>query len=260
MTIAKLHTNIAGPEDAPVLMLLNSFGATNAMWDAQMGLLSGHYRVIRCDTRGHGDSPTPPAPYSFDDLVSDAFGVLDSYGVEKASVMGLSLGGMTALGMGLAVPERIERLVCCAARADAPEPFVQNWVNRMGMLDEGGIELVWNNTVGMWLSDSTRNDQPDVEAALRRSFLKTTDAGYLGCANALMGLDYLKHLDGMTVPTLYVAGENDAAAPPAVMQAMADATPGSEFVTVPDSKHIINADNPSNFAVALLDFLNLEHG
>lgn len=258
MTTDPLHSIVSGRESGPVLLLLNSLGATHSMWDPQMDLLESHYRVIRCDMRGHGDSPTPPAPYSFDDLVADTLAVLDTHGAETATVMGLSMGGMTALGLGLAAPERIERVVCCAARADAPTPFLENWRNRLALLDEGGIEAVWNATAGMWISETTRVDHPEVETALRDGFLKTTDEGYRGCVEALKKLDYLRHLGGMTVPTLFVAGADDMAAPPAAMQGMADACPGSQLAIVPGAKHIVNMDAPCDFKVAILDFLGLE--
>lgn len=257
MTSQKLHSTVSGRQDAPALLLLNSLGATQEMWGPQMPLLEAHYRVIRCDTRGHGRSPTPPSPYSFDDIVADVLAVLDSHGVKKAVVMGLSLGGMTALELALAAPERVSRVVCCAARADAPPPFIQNWHNRMAMLDEGGIEAVWNGTVGMWLSDETRRDHPEREAALRESFVQTTDEGYRGCAHALMGLDCLRRLGDLAVPTLFVAGAEDAAAPPAVMLAMAEACPGSEYAIVPGAKHVVNIDRPDDFNVSILGFLDL---
>jgi 3-oxoadipate enol-lactonase len=260
MTVQTLHSTVSGHKEIPVLLLLNSLGAAQSMWDQQLPLLEQYYRVIRCDTRGHGDSPTTASPYSFDDFVGDAIEVLDRHHVETATVMGLSLGGMTALGLGLTVPDRINRVICCAARADAPPPFVQNWHNRLAMLEHGGIEEVWNNTVGMWLSEKTRNEHPEREAALRHDFLKTTDEGYRGCANALIGLDYQRQLENMTVPTLFLAGAEDAAAPPDAMRAMADACPGSAFSVVPDAKHIINLDNPDGFSVAILDFLGMDPG
>lgn len=240
------------------MLLLNSLGATEAMWAEQLPLLSSHYRVITCDTRGHGQSPAPEGPYQFSDFVADAVGVLDAYGVEKATVMGLSLGGMTALGLGLTHPDRIERLVCCAARSDAPEPFVQSWHTRLAKLDEGGIEAVWNGTVGFWLSDETRQNRPDQEAALREGFLKTSDTGYRGCAHALMKLDYLRLLNKMTVPALFVSGENDGGATPATMEAMAAACPGSEYACVSGAKHVINVDRPQDFALAIGGFLGLD--
>lgn len=258
MTTLTLHSTISGPDSAPALLLLNSLGATQEMWDPQMPLLESHYRVIRCDTRGHGQSPTAPAPYAFDDFVGDALAVLDAHGVEKASVMGLSLGGMTALGLGLAAPERIDRVVCCAGRADAPPPFVQSWHDRLAKMDDAGIEAVWNGTIGFWLSAETRRDHPEREASLRDAFLKTTEEGYRGCAYALMELDYLRRLGEMKVPTLFVAGENDGGATPETMRAMADACPGSQYTVVPGAKHVINVDRPMDFSVAILDFLGLD--
>ena len=255
--MTQLHSTISGPENAPALLLLNSLGATSAMWDAQLPLLETCYRVIRCDTRGHGQSPTPPSPYSFDDIVGDALAVLDSHGIDKATVMGLSLGGMTALGLGLAAPERIERVVCCAGRADAPAPFVQSWHDRLAKMDDGGIEAVWNGTVGFWLSEDTRRDHPEREAVLREGFLQTTEEGYRGCAHALMGLDYLRRLGEMKVPVLFVAGADDGGATPDTMRAMAEATPNAEFTIVPGAKHVGNVDRPDDFAVAILDFLDL---
>jgi 3-oxoadipate enol-lactonase len=258
MTTQKLHSTASGTKEIPVLVLLNSLGATEDMWAPQLPMLESHYRVIRCDTRGHGQSPTPASPYSFDDIVGDVLAVMDAHGVKTASVMGLSMGGMTALGLGLAAPERIDRVICCAARADAPPPFVQSWHDRLAKMDDGGIEAVWNGTVGFWLSEDTRSNHPEREAALREAFLKTTEEGYRGCAHALMGLDYLRQLGDMKVPTLFVAGENDAGAPPETMQAMANACPGSEFTIVPGAKHVINIDRPDDFAVAIMAFLGLD--
>lgn len=258
MTAVTLHSTVTGPETAPALLLLNSFGATHAMWDPQIALLSEHFRVIRCDARGHGESPSPTPPYALEDLVADAFAVLDRHGVEKATVLGLSLGGMTGIGMALTAPERVTRLICCAARADASEHFVQNWHNRLAMLDKGGIEEVWNNTVAMWLSDETRSATPEAEAAMRAAFLQTTEDGYRGCAQALIGLDYLKRLGEVTVPTHFIAGEHDKAAPPEVMQEMADACPGADLKVVAGAKHIINVDSTETFNRALLETLGLE--
>lgn len=227
------------------------------MWDAQLPLFERYYRVIRYDTRGHGLSETPKAPYTWDDLVGDAFSVLDAHKVAKATVLGLSLGGMTALGMGLAQPKRISRIVCCACRADAPAGFVHNWDERVAMLDKAGIGAVWDGTVPKWLTESFRAERPEAEARLKAGFLQTTPEGYRGCAAALKTLDYLRDLGGMLIPTLCVAGSADLAAPPAVMQAVAAACANASYAEVPDTGHIINVNQVQSFNLAIAGFLEM---
>jgi 3-oxoadipate enol-lactonase len=258
MTAITLHSTIGGPKDAPVLLLLNSLGATTRMWDPQIDLLRSRYRTITFDTRGHGQSPSPESPYRFKDLVADALAVLDAYGVEKASVMGLSLGGMTALGLGLTAPDRIDRVVCCTGRADAPQAFVQSWVDRLAVLKTGGMAQLWEGTVSRWLSDDTRKDHPEREELLHQEFMKTTATGYCGCAEALKRLDYLQYLGAMTRPTLFLAGGNDVGATPHTMQAMAAACPTGSYVEVPDARHIANMDRPAAFNTAIAGFVGLD--
>ena len=251
------HSLVSGAKDAPVLLLLNSLGTTTNMWNPQLEWLESHFRVIRMDTRGHGDSETPTGPYHFDNLISDAFDVLDAHGAKSASVMGCSLGSMTALGMGLRMSERVDRIVCTAARADAPPPFRQSWDDRMAVIAEKGVAGLWEGSLGNWLTPAFREAQPETTAAMKADFLKTTAAGYGGCAAALKGLDYLQHLPNLTTPTLYVAGSEDKGAPPAVMQAMSQATPGSRFAVIPDAGHIINVNAPRAFSLAVADFLTM---
>lgn len=243
------------PAGAPVALLSNSLGATLGMWDAQRTGLGATHRVIGYDTRGHGSSGTPPGPYSFDDLVADALAVLDRFEVERARFVGLSLGGMTGLGAALAAPERIERLVCAAARADAPAPFVQSWEDRISAIEAGGVAAIWPSTLERWLTAEFRAANPVVVAKLEAEFRQTTDDGYKGCAAALKGLDYLRRLGEIGAPTLYVAGAEDMGAPAAAMEAMAAATPQGRYVRIPDAAHILNINAAAAFDAALAEFL-----
>ncbi len=256
---AALFTRVdPGPDsDAPWIVLSNSLAADHAMWNPQMPLLTGRYNVLRYDTRGHGASDAPAGPYSFDMLVADVAAVMDFHQVRRATYMGLSLGGMTGLGLALAHPERVERLVCCDARADAPEGFVKSWDDRIASVEAGGMESILAVTVERWLVPSFRAAHPDAVADIRRMILATQPAGYRGCAEALKRLDYLKDLGRLAVPTLYVVGAEDGGAPPAVMQAMADATPGARMETVPEAAHIANVDNAKGFEKAVSGFLGL---
>lgn len=241
----------SGDSSKPALLLLNSLGTSTQMWTPQLPFLEEHFHVIRMDTRGHGESATPDGPYSFDDLIGDALGTLDRHDIKTASVMGCSLGSMTALGLGLNAPDRIDRIICTAARADAPEPFRQSWDDRMAVIDEKGVAGLWEGSLGNWLTAAFREAEPAMIETMKTEFLKTTSDGYKGCAVALKGLDYLRHLPQMTVPTFFIAGSEDKGAPPAAMQAMADATPGGQLTVIPDAGHIINVNAPEAFSQAV---------
>lgn len=251
------YVRVSGQSDGPVILLLNSLGTTTDMWSPQRDMLDRHFRVFQMDTRGHGKSPTPPAPYSFDDLVADAFGVLDRNGVQTASVMGCSLGSMTALGMGITDPHRVERIVCTAARADSPPPFRQSWFDRLDIMDAKGVAGLWDGSLGNWLTSAFRDANPEIVTEMEASFLKTTPEGYRGCAMALKDLDYLKDLGGLDVPVLFVAGSEDKGAAPDTMREMANAAKNGTFKLVPDAGHIINVNQPEAFSKAIAEFLGM---
>jgi len=253
----KLHSAVSGLANGPGLLLSNSLGTSMNMWNPLLPVLEKHFKVVRYDTRGHGQSPASAAPYSFEDLVSDAFSVMDSHGLSKASVMGCSLGSMTALGMGLGQPERVERIVCTAARADAPPPFKQSWDDRIAVLDEKGMAGLWEGSLANWLTPAFKEAQPNEVEQLKHEFLLTKPEGYRGCAAALKNLDYLKDLNKLQVPTLFVAGSEDKGAAPTTMQEMATASPNGQFYLVPDCGHIVAMNNTNSLATAVKEFFEL---
>ena len=122
MTAVEVHHAEAGPADAPVVVLIGSLGSTLAMWDPQVPALRQRFRVVRYDARGHGSSPVPPGPYVLDDLVDDTVALLDRLGVARAHVVGLSLGGMTAMRLAAREPARVDRLalLCTSALLGPP--------------------------------------------------------------------------------------------------------------------------------------------
>src|SRR5689334_2677451 len=97
MRALELHHTFAGPQDAGVVVLSNSLGTTLEMWDPQVGPLARDHRVLRYDMRGHGRSPVPEAPYTMADLGSDLIALLDRNDIERASLCGVSLGGMVSM-------------------------------------------------------------------------------------------------------------------------------------------------------------------
>ncbi|MBL8653461.1 MAG: 3-oxoadipate enol-lactonase [Alphaproteobacteria bacterium] len=240
---------------APWIVLSNSLAADHRMWDAQIPLLTRTHNVLRYDTRGHGASGVPKGPYSFADLVADAVAVMDHHGIAKAVFIGLSLGGMTGLGMALAHPDRLSALICCDARADAPPPYVQGWRDRIAAIEKGGMDAIASGTIERWLGAAFRAQHPEIAGQLAETIRTTPVEGYRGCAAALMALDYRKDLPKIAMPCLFIVGADDLAAPPDAMRDMAQAVTGAEFVMLPAAAHIANVENAVAFDGAIADFL-----
>src|SRR5437868_4971082 len=109
---AQLRCEHAPRPGAPALLLLNSLGTSLEMWDDQAEALSEHFELIRYDVRGHGSSSSGARPeLTMEQLARDALTVLDSCGVVRAHLCGLSLGGMTAMHLARQWPDRVLKLV-----------------------------------------------------------------------------------------------------------------------------------------------------
>jgi 3-oxoadipate enol-lactonase len=99
---------IDGAQDAPWLIFSNSLATNLSMWDEQARALSGSFRVLRYDQRGHGKTEAPEGRYPFAILIADAIALMDALEIRRAHFCGLSLGGATALGLAEQYPDRIE--------------------------------------------------------------------------------------------------------------------------------------------------------
>jgi 3-oxoadipate enol-lactonase/4-carboxymuconolactone decarboxylase len=248
-----VHYEVIGPEDAPPLVLSNSLGANLSMWNPQAVALAQRFRVVRYDTRGHGDSPVPDGPYTLDDLGQDALALLDFLGIERAHWVGLSLGGMTGMWLAINAPERLHRLVllCTSAKLGPPE----TWRERAEIVRAQGTEAVADAGVGRWLTERFRRENPDTAAWLRDMIAATPDAGYAACCAVIEHMDLTAGLAGITTPTLAIAGAQDPATPPEHAQAIVSAIPGARLEVLDPAAHLANVEQPNAVSQLIRDHL-----
>lgn len=250
-----IHAVASGDPAAPPLVLAHGLATDLHLWDAMLPFLEGKFRVVRYDARGHGKSPPPSGQdWRMEDLVADAVGVLDRFGLERAAFAGLSMGGMTGLGLALAHPERLTRLAVLNARADAPEAYRAGWDDRIATLRANGLEALVEPTLERWFTPGFRADPAGMDR-MRAMVRRTTAAGFEGCGRALQRLDYRRHLGAITVPVLYLVGSGDQGAPPEVMRDMAQATRNARLAVISQAGHISAVEQPRAVAEALLNFL-----
>jgi 3-oxoadipate enol-lactonase/4-carboxymuconolactone decarboxylase len=225
-----------GPEGAPVVVFSNSIGTTIEMWDAQARALSGRYRVLRYDTRGHGRSPVADAAVTIGTLADDLAGLLDAVGVERAHVVGLSLGGMTAQAFAAAYPERVHGLVLMATSAYLPT----GWEERAANVRAHGMAAITDAVMTRWFTPAFHG-APEA-AALRQRFLANPAEGYAACCLAIGGMDLREAIGSITAPTLIIAGADDPATPPSMSEDMRARIAGAELVVLAKAAHILNIE------------------
>ena len=250
MSAVQVHAVVEGPDDAPVLLLSNSLGADLTMWDPQVPALTGRFRVVRYDTRGHGRSAVPDGDSTIDDLTDDVVALLDRLGVDSAHVAGLSIGGMTALRLAAREPRRVRTLTVLCSSAHPGND--QSWRDRAAAVRAAGTGSIADAVISRWLTPAYAAAHPDTVAGLRAVFEANPDEGYASCCAVLAGLDLRDDLDRITAPTLVVSGAEDPALPPEHQQLIADRVPGARLLTVSPGAHLANIEQAATVTDALL--------
>lgn len=248
----RLAFRLDGPAEAPVLVLSNSLGSDHSLWTPQMDRLAEHHRVLRYDTRGHGASESPAGDYGLDRLGRDVLSLLDAVGVVRAHIAGISIGGLTALWLGVHAPWRVDRLVLAntAARIGTREL----WEERQRVAASEGLDGLADAAMGRWFTEPFRRAAPDTIRGLRETFRRGSPVGYAGCCAALRDADLREAAPGVTAPTLVVAGLRDPATPAADGRWLARTIPGARLVEF-DAAHLTNVECAAEFTVAVDGFL-----
>lgn len=252
----KLHFRLEGPAGAPVVALINSLGTDLTLWDTQIGALTQRYRVLRHDTRGHGRSAAPPGPYTMEMLADDVLALLSHVGAGRFHVVGISLGGAEALAVGLRRPLGLASIAICDSRLDVPPEGAKAIDERVRLVREQGMKPLAEAMIQRWFTQATLAAKPAYLDAVRSMLLATSIEGFAGCAAALKHSDLDARVNGLRVPALFLAGDQDIALPVALMQQTQSRVPGARSAIIPGAGHLSNIEQPAAFDAALLAFLD----
>jgi 3-oxoadipate enol-lactonase len=249
---ARISYSVDGPLDRPALLFINSIGTTRDLWQPQIPALVGTYRVIRYDARGHGSSTVPAGNYSIAQLGRDALAILDAEDVKQAHVCGISLGGITAMWLGVHAPDRVSSLVL--ANTSARIGSVQSWTDRIALVQERGMRGVAELAMTTWFSPAFHRQRPDVIANFKTMVESCPTTGYLGCCAALRDEDLREAISKISCPVLVVAGHTDVPTPPEALTFIHQQIKGSKMLTL-DAAHLSNVEQSEAFTSAVMGFL-----
>jgi 3-oxoadipate enol-lactonase len=247
-----LHYRFDGPETAPVLVMSNSLGTDHTMWEPQMPALVQNLRVLRYDTRGHGQSGVSPAPYQVDRLGKDVLALMDALNISKAMFCGLSMGGMTGMWLGVNAPQRFTKLVLCNTAAKIGTPEV--WNTRIAAVEKGGMAAIVPGVIQRWFTEDFIKAQPAQVERISAQLLATKPEGYCGACAAVRDMDQRDSIAAIRVPTKVIAGTYDLATTALDGRFVAETIPGARYVEFP-AAHLSNIEAAADFTKTLIRFL-----
>jgi 3-oxoadipate enol-lactonase len=249
---SNVHYREAGSGDR-VLLLLHAFPLHAGMWELTP-LAKAGWRVLAPDARGFDRSGPGPDILEMDSIAGDAAALLDSLGVKKAVVGGLSMGGYAAFALWRARKDLFRGLVLADTKpgADDAEGAAKREVIAKNALEKGMD----------WIADQLApklqrtSPLPAADAAIRTMIKESTSRAFAAGSRGLARrADSKPTLATIDVPTLIVVGAEDSITPPAEAKAMHEAIRGSTLIEIPAAGHLANIEQPDAFNAALLRWL-----
>jgi len=246
-----IHWREDGDPAGPPLVLSHALGTDLRIWDRLVPLLPQGLRIVRYDTRGHGLSACPSGGYSVGGLIRDAERLLDALGLRDCAFLGISMGGLVAQGLAVKRLDLVRALILSNTAAKIGTP--QIWADRIAAARADGMGAVADAAIGRWFPPAFRAT-PECRG-WREMVLRTPLDGYVGCASAIAGADFLAATAGLALPTLAIAGSEDGSTPPDLVRETAALVRGSRFHLIRGAGHLPPVDRPGDYAAALAGFL-----
>jgi len=229
-----MHYRDTGPKDGPVLVFSNSLGTDFRIWSPMLAYLPVGFRILRYDTGGHGLSDATPG-HTIEDHARDLAALMGHVGIDRATIVGLSVGGLIAQALYGVAPERMERVVFCDTAHKIGTGAV--WNDRIEAIGRSGMDAVTDATLERWFTGAFRENAPDF--TLWRSMLSRTPAsGYCDLGRAIRDADFTEDCAALDIDALCICGADDGSTPPALMRDFTARLPRARYVELIECGHI----------------------
>jgi 3-oxoadipate enol-lactonase len=239
----------------PPLFMVHGIGARRATWAGLTEYLKDDFTCIAYDLRGHGESPLSDEPFGLDELVADLEALRAKLGIERASVIGHSLGGMIGPAYARAYPDRVSSLglfSTAAFRTADDSAKVQGVVKAM---EDTSIPAALDTLVARWFTDEFQAANPDKIEVRKKQVLETDPRVFLNVFHIYAETEMSPWLHEVKTPSLVLTGELDGGCNPRLNKQIAEALPSSDLVILDGLKHAILIEAPERVAAPTLKFL-----
>ncbi len=253
---SEIYYEIAG-EGEPTVVLMHGGMLDRHMWDEQFELLAKTHRVLRYDASAHGNSTLPPDVY-WDH--ADLRELMNHLEIERAVLVGLSLGGKTAINLALEDPQRVEAIVAVSSGLSGYRFESEFYLEQRDIMIQawraGEFDAVVESFQRCW-TDGPHRGPEDVDPEVRE---KVRAMARNGLEHAMEGRTIdppaIERLDDLELPMLMVVGELDMPGILEIAGMVVAANPNAELVAIPDVAHMVNMEAPERFNELLLEYLS----
>lgn len=249
-----MHMVAAG--DGPPLTFIHGLGWDHRMWHPAFDRYADRYRTIAGDSRGHGRSDMPEGPYTMGQFADDWAGALEAVSALPGCIVGLSQGGMVAQALAIAAPHKVRALVLVSTTCRAAADTTANMADRLNSMREAGARAGAEVAATSIFSEGFRTANPAYIDAFIDARSAQPQEPLISAMAALSNFDYCAGLEQLDIPTLVIAGTEDALTPPDAVRALAGHVPKAELVEMPGAGHIIPAEQPEAFFAIIDRFLS----
>lgn len=244
------------------LVLVQGFAGPHQAWFFQARVFNKYYKVIIFDSRGIGNSGMSGEPYTIRAMVDDVIGLMDYLNIDKAHILGISLGGLIAQEIGISFPERVRKLVLANAftgsEANNAHPEMMDALGiREGSTDIDISRIDFKKLMNFMVSASfNKRLYRMVFVTLAKYGLRSVDPErYLRQMESIAGYDTRDRLQLIKAPTLVITGTGDRIAPPGMSDLIASKIPNARLVKVKGGSHAFFIEMRERFNKEVLDFL-----
>jgi 3-oxoadipate enol-lactonase len=239
------------------LIFLHAFPLNQAMWDDQLSALRNHCRVVTLDLRGFGQSSAPPGPYSMDQMAADVRALMSVLAIEKAVLVGLSMGAYIALAFYRHYPEAVRAFVLADTRASADTHEARSRRLKSAQKAElDGSKAIADDMVPLLLGRTTLESRPSLVERVRLMIESNSPQGIAGAQRAMASRrDSTYILAGVDFPVLIVVGSEDTLTPVAEAESLRNGIAGARLCVIESAGHLSNLERPEAFNAALARFV-----
>lgn len=235
------------------VVLIHGLGSTANVWEPQVRALADRFTMLRYDLEGAGRSAYA-GELSIDGWVEDLKALLDAEHIDKARLVGHSLGTLILQHFAVAHPARVEKLVFIGVNRAPPEARRQAVRERVAKVRAEGLDAIVEQVVKGGVSPHTLAHKPEVVGFVRELLTRQPTEGYARCCEA-MAASVAADVAAIRAPVLLVAGRDDGVSPPANSEGMAKDLPNAELRILEQCGHWHPIEQPAAVSQALREFL-----